>query len=162
MLKRLLLMKQIPLSPNFARLAMRIVIFGTLFLKHGTEKLFSFHAMTQTFVAHNLDPVHIGPIPSLLFATFADGICTFLIMIGLATRLAATILFINVFVVWSLMEHFAFFGHNADHAELVVLYLGGCLMMIFGGAGRFSVDALLDRTESESSETAGRTSMARA
>jgi putative oxidoreductase len=148
-LKRFLLLKQIPLSPNFGRLCLRIVLFGSLFIKHGAEKIFTFGAMEQTFVAHHLDPLHIGPIPSLLYAAFADGICTLLLVFGLFTRWAALILFWNLLVVWAFVEHFMFLGHSADHGELIVLYLGGCLALFFSGAGKFSLDALLDRSSTE-------------
>src|SRR6516225_980970 len=100
-------MKQFPLNPNFGRLCLRVVCFLTLFLKHGTEKIFTFGAMEQTFAAHNLDPLHIGPVPSLVFAALADGICTLLLVVGLATRWAALITFVNVFVAWALVHHFA-------------------------------------------------------
>lgn len=141
MLKRLLLLKQMPMHPNFARLCLRIVVFLPLFLKHGVEKLFTFGAMAQRFP----DPLHIGAVPSLMFATLADGICTLLIIVGLATRLASAIMFINLFAAWTLVHHFALLGKGNDHGELVVLYLGACLMMFFGGAGKYSVDALIDR-----------------
>ena len=162
MLKRILLLKQIPLSPNFARLALRVVLFVTLFIKHGAEKIFTFSAMIDTFKAHNLDPLHIGPVPSLVYAALADGICTLLLVVGLATRWAAAILFINLFVVWAFVEHFLLLGHNADHGELVVLYLGGCLALFFGGAGKFSLDALLDRAGAEEKKPSSAEKMARA
>jgi putative oxidoreductase len=148
-LKRFLFLKQIPLSPNFARLALRVVFFGSLFVKHGAEKLFSFGAMQQTFVAHNLDPLHIGAIPSLLIATMADGICSLLLVFGLFTRWAALFLFGNIFVAWALVHHFQFLGPNTDHGEMIVLYLGGCIALFFSGAGKFSLDALFDRTGSD-------------
>ena len=145
MFKRLLLLKQIPLSPNFGRLALRIIVFGSLFVKHGTEKLFSFGHMALTFP----DPLHIGVIPSLAFATLSDGICTLLLLAGLATRWAALILFINLFVAWVFQHHFLFLGKGADHGELIVLYLGVSIALFFGGAGKFSIDALLDRPEKQ-------------
>ena len=142
MFKRLLLLKQIPLSSNLGQLALRIIVFGTLFLNHGTEKLFTFNAMSQNFA----DPLHIGAIPSLAFATLSDGICTLLVLAGLATRWAALIMFINLFVAFG-FHHFLFIGKSAVHGEVIVLYLGASIALFFGGAGKFSVDALLDRPE---------------
>jgi hypothetical protein len=40
-------------------LALRIVIPGSLILKHGIEKVFTFSTMAQHFP----DPIHIGPVP---------------------------------------------------------------------------------------------------
>lgn len=143
MVKRFLFLKPIPVCPNFGRLALRVILYGSLFLKHGTEKLFTFHQMAQHFP----DPLHIGVIPSLLFATLCDGICTLLIVFGLFTRWASFLLFVNVFVAWAFVHHFQFFGRNADHGELIVLYLGGCVALFFLGAGKISLDALLDKAE---------------
>ena len=161
-MKRFLLMKQIPLDPNLGRLCLRVVCFLTLFLKHGTEKIFTFGAMEQTFAAHNLDPLHIGPVPSLVFAALADGICTLLLVVGLATRWAALITFVNVFVAWALVHHFALLGKGQDHGELMVLYLGACLMLFFGGAGKYSVDALIDDAREEKKPASSPATMARA
>lgn len=142
MVKRLLLLKNIPLSPDFGLLSLRVIVFLPLFIKHGTEKLFGFGAMAQHFP----DPLHIGPVASLAFATLADGICSLLLIVGLGTRWAALISFINIFVAWSLVHHFLLFGKNSDHGELIVLYLAACVALFFTGAGRFSIDALLDRS----------------
>ena len=146
MFKRLLLMKQVPLNADFARLCLRLVCFLTLFVKHGTEKIFTFGAMAQHFP----DPLHIGSVPSLVCAMIGDSICSLLLVVGLATRWAALISFINISVAWAFVHHFALLGKNNDHGELIVLYLGALLMLFFGGAGRYSVDALLDPPGSES------------
>jgi len=113
-----------------------------LFLKHGTEKIFTFGAMS----AHFPDPLHVGAVPTLAFAMISDGICSLLIVIGLATRWAALISFVNIFLAWSLVHHFALKGPGNDHGEMIVLYLGACLMLFFGGAGKYSVDALIERS----------------
>jgi putative oxidoreductase len=112
-----------------------------LFLKHGTEKLFRFHFMA----GHFPDPLHIGVIPSLLFATLSDGICTLLLMMGLATRWAALVIFINLFVALAFVHHFAIFGPQGDHGEIMMLYLGAMLTLFLAGGGKYSVDAALDK-----------------
>src|SRR6516162_5295899 len=108
MFKRFLLLKQLPLSPNFGRLVLRLVAFAPLFLKHGTEKLFTFGPTLQHFndPQRIIDPLHIGTLPTLIIATIADGICSLLIIFGLATRWASMFLFCNLFVVWSFMDYF--------------------------------------------------------
>lgn len=150
MLKRLILLKQLPRSTDFGLLSLRVIVFLSLFLKHGTEKLFGFSRMAQ----HAPNPLHIGAVPSLLYATLADGICSLLIVAGLGTRWAALISFVNIFVAWAFVHHFLFFGKGSDHGELIVLYLAACIALFFAGAGRFSVDALLERSESEDRATA--------
>ena len=142
LLKRLLLMKQMPFSPDYALLWLRVGCFTTLFLKHGLQKLSHYPGNMHSF----FDPLHIGPLPSLLFATLSDSICSLLIIAGLATRWSALVVFVNIFVAWAFQQHFLFFAHDAAHGELMVLYLVVSLMLFIGGAGRFSFDALLDRS----------------
>lgn len=141
MIRRILLMKGVALHRDCGLLALRLFTALPLFLKHGTEKLLRFHHMASHFP----DPLHIGPVASLLFATLSDGICTVLLMLGLATRWAALIIFINVGVAFAFVHHFVIFGPQGDHGELIVLYLGAMLALLLSGAGKYSVDARLDR-----------------
>jgi len=138
-MKRFLTLGFIPFRVDCGLLVLRIGICLSLFFKHGTEKLFHFSQMA----AHFPDPLHIGPVPSLSYAMLGDGICTLLIIAGLATRWAALISFINIFVAWAFVHHFIFFGRGADHGELIVLYLVGLLAIFVAGPGRYSVDARL-------------------
>ncbi len=139
MLSRFLRLDFLPRSQDCGLLALRLGVAIPLFLKHGTEKLFRFHAIA----AHFPDPIHIGVLPSLIFATIADGICMPLLMIGLAARWAALWSFINLFVALAFVHHFAVFGPRGDHGELIVLYLAAMLALLIAGPGRYSVDARL-------------------
>ncbi len=120
-------------------LLLRLFFGGALFLKHGWEKPTHFAQMA----AHFPDPIHIGPVPSLVIALVSDSVCTLLIVLGLATRWAALFAFGNILVAWALVHHFQFFGHGSDHGELCVLYLGAFLTLVLTGAGRYSLDAKL-------------------
>jgi putative oxidoreductase len=124
-------------------LLLRIAVPGTLLLKHGLEKVFTFSSMAQHFP----DPVHIGPVPSLVISLLGDMICSLLIIVGLGTRWAALFNFLNIFVAWALVHHFQFFGHAAEHGELIVLYLGVMIALTFTGAGRFSLDHVIARSD---------------
>ena len=137
MLRRILRLDFVPHSQDLGLLALRLLIPIPLFLKHGTEKLFRFHAMAQHFP----DPLHIGVLPSLIFAMIADGICMPLLMLGLATRWAALWSFINLFVAWAFVHHFLFFGPGSDHGELIVLYMGAMITLFLAGPGKYSIDA---------------------
>ena len=129
----------IPVANDLALLVLRITMGGGIFLKDGLEKIIGFSHMA----AHFPDPVHIGPVPSLVFALFSDAICSLLILFGLATRLAALVVVINLTVAFSLVHKFAFFGpHNG---ELAFVYIGGCLALVLAGGGRFSLDRALTR-----------------
>jgi putative oxidoreductase len=91
---------------------------------------------------HFPDPIHIGATSSFLFAFLSDSICSVLIIFGLATRWAALIAAINVFVAWTFIRYFQFFGQGSDHRELIVLYLAILLALIFTGPGKYSLDNL--------------------
>jgi putative oxidoreductase len=114
-------------------LLLRIFLGVSLFLRHGLEKLTNFSHMAHHFP----DPIHIGSHTSLVFALISDGICSILIVLGLGTRIAALIVAVNLAVAFYFVHHYAFF---TDHGELMILYIGGALALLFAGAGRFSVD----------------------
>jgi putative oxidoreductase len=140
-MRNLLQITAIPTNSNAGLLALRLAGVVPLLLKHGLEKIFTFSAMA----AHFPDPLHIGAAPSLFFAMLSDSICTVLIILGLATRWAALIACVNIAVAWAFVHHFAFFGRGADHGELIVLYLAILLTLFLSGAGKYSVDAFLER-----------------
>lgn len=121
---------------DLALLILRVWIGFSLFLGHGLEKLMHFSRMA----AHFPDPIHIGAVPSLAFALLSDGICSVLVIFGIATRWAALIIVINLSVVFSLVHKFTFFGPRGG--ELPFVYLGCFLALVFAGGGRFSVDAM--------------------
>ncbi len=133
-----------PVRYDWGLLLLRVWVFLSLFAKHGFEKLSNQGNIAFTF---RDDPIHIGKFPSFLFAAFTDGICTLLIALGLGTRWAATAMFINLFVAWSLVTHFDYFKHTVaslgNHGEVIVLYMGASLVVAIAGAGRFSLDRKL-------------------
>ena len=148
MFKRLLVLKKVPINPDLARLALRVLVFLPLFMKHGTEKLFTFHQMAQNF----LDPIGIGPVPTLFIAMIADGICSLLIVLGLGTRWAALYSLCNLFVAWATPPHnFALLSHTPAGAagEAIFLYMSACVVLFIGGAGKFSLDALIEGAADE-------------
>ena len=141
MFRRLLLFKFFPAKTDSGLLVLRLIAGLSLFLKHGTEKLFGFSQMIALFPGRPT----IGMILLLLFATLSDGICSLLVILGLATRWAALIIFINILGAWAVFHHFLFFGRQADHGELIVLYLAASLALFLAGPGKYSVDAWLDK-----------------
>ena len=122
-------------------LALRITVASPLLIKHGLEKVFMFSAMAQHFP----DPIHIGPVASLVVAMVADFVCTILLVVGLATRWAALFSLGNLLVAWAFVHHFVFFGEEGGHGELIVVYMGVMLALALAGAGRYSLDYALTR-----------------
>jgi putative oxidoreductase len=141
MLQRILKLDFIPSSKDAGLLVLRVALCTSLFLKHGSEKIFNFSQMATHFP----DPLHIGASTGLVFAMIGDSICSLLIVVGFATRWASLIAFTNIFIAWALVHHFLFFGHDADHGEIIVLYLAGLLNLFVAGAGKYSVDSLLNK-----------------
>lgn len=120
-------------ATNFGLLVMRIFFGINLFLRHGLEKITHFSRMA----AHFPDPIHIGSHASLIFALISDAVCSLLVTFGLGTRVAAFIVFVDISTAFYLVHHHPFFN---SHGELLLLYIGGFLALVFTGAGRFSMD----------------------
>jgi putative oxidoreductase len=121
-------------SPDLALLVLRVGLGVALFLAHGLEKIVHFSSMA----GHFPDPVHIGPVPSLMFALLSDAICSLLALFGVAARLAALIIAINTGVAFALVHHFHFTGPGAG--EMPWIYMTGYLAIFLAGPGRFSID----------------------
>ncbi len=142
MLKRLLF-NPFSAKTDCGLLVLRLSTGLPLFFKHGTEKLFGFSHMA----AHFPNPFHVGAVPSLLFATLSDGICSLLLVLGLVTRWSALVIFVNIFAAWSLVHHFAFTGPQGGHGELIVLYLGAALTLFLAGPGKYSLDGRIAKID---------------
>ena len=116
------------------------VSFGlSLFIKHGFEKITGFGRMLQGFP----DPFHIGIPLSLSIATASDVVAAVFLIVGFTTRPSAFFVACNILVAWLFVHHGMFFGKDADHGEVCVLYTCGFLAVLLCGPGRYSVDALL-------------------
>lgn len=122
-------------NQDLGLLALRLIVPTSLFLKHGLEKFQHFQAMS----AHFPNPLHIGPVPSLIFALIADGICMPLLALGVLGRPAALWELINLFVAWAFIHHFQFFGRGSDHGELVFAYMSVMLTLFIAGPGKYSL-----------------------
>lgn len=136
-MKKYLQLSFIPASIDFGLLTLRVWMGVSLFVRHGIEKLFGFNGM----LSHFPDPIHIGPVPSLIWATLADGICSILVIVGLFTRLGSAVIVINLLVVFGVLHGFSFME---GHAQLVYVYLGGYLAIFFAGPGKYSIDRRLN------------------
>lgn len=121
-----------------------IVIFivrlfvGFAMLSHGFPKL-------QTLIDGGeiqfYDFLGLGPKVSLVLTVFAEFVCSIFIILGLFTRVAAGFLIFTMAVA-------AFFVHGADpfdKRELSLLYLSVFLMIITFGAGKISVDYMIEK-----------------
>jgi len=109
---------------------------GVLMIHHGQEKLADPQQFANTYVAS----LHL-PFP--LFFAYAAGfselIGSWLVILGFLTPLGA--LALTATMATAAYQHILTAGLNIYVLELVVLYLGGSLALLFNGPGRFSFDA---------------------
>ena len=139
---------------SFGLLLLRLTI-GALMIHHGQEKLADPQQFAGTYVAS----LHL-PFP--LFFAYAAGfselIGSWLVILGLMTPLGALALSGTMTV--AAYQHISTAGFNIYVLELVLLYLGGSLALLFNGPGRFSFDAgivpaLLDDTSLSAASEGG-------
>jgi putative oxidoreductase len=109
---------------------------GGLMIHHGQEKLADPQQFANTYVAS----LHL-PFP--LFFAYAAGfselIGSWLVILGLLTPVGA--LALSSTMAMAAYQHISTAGFNIYVLELVLLYLGGSLALLFNGPGRFSFDA---------------------
>ena len=99
----------------------------TLFYFHGLEKVTGYNTMVE----HFRNPLGLGTHFTLAYALVADAVCSTLILLGIFTRPAAVILFVNVLVA-------LVFIHPWE--ERLLLYNAFFAMVVFTGPGRYSLD----------------------
>jgi putative oxidoreductase len=133
-MKKLITLGFLPQSYDLALLVLRVWVGLSLFLRHGVEKIANFSDMASHFP----DPIHIGPHWTLVIALFSDAVCSILVILGFATRLAALYIVLIVGSAFALVHHFALSGPHSG--ELPYVYVGVALAIFLAGPGRFSLD----------------------
>ena len=140
------------ISVSIGLLILRLGIGGYL-ITHGWGKL-------QMLIAGGAekfgDPIGLGSTVSLALVTTSEFLCALLIILGLATRLAAVPVVISMsvaaFVIhagdpWTMEAAAnAFFGGASKtwfSKEPALLYLIPFLSLVFTGGGKFSLDGLI-------------------
>jgi putative oxidoreductase len=129
-----------PTLTDIGLLILRIAFGGMLLVGHGWGKLQAYPGNAETFG----DPIGLGSHMSVLGAIFAEVVCSALVIIGLATRLAALV-HVFMFSVAAFIVHQndpLFMGGGAAK-EPALLYLFAFLALVFLGPGRVSIDYLL-------------------
>lgn len=118
-------------------LVLRLCI-GTLLIHHGYEKLDNIENFADAFVR----PLHL-PFPIFLsyIAAFSEVVGSWALITGFGTRIGALAIFgtMTIAIYHALMTA----GFNIYLLELLGLYWGGVLCILFNGPGMFSVDHLI-------------------
>ncbi|AMQ00060.1 DoxX family protein [Pedobacter cryoconitis] len=127
---------------DFVLLILRISIAG-LMLSHGIPKLEMLLAGGEIKF---MDPIGLGDTATLALAVFAEVICSVLILLGLAVRLAVLPLMITMLI--------AIFVAHGDEGlsekELAIHYLLTYIVLLFAGGGRLSIDSLISQKSAKS------------
>jgi len=109
-------------------------------LVHGVPKLMKFFANEPVKFA---DPIGIGQFATLLLTVFSEVICSFLIFIGLATRLAVIPLIITMLVAALIVHSGDSFGNKEASLQYLLVYI----TLFVLGSGKYSSDALLFKND---------------
>jgi len=121
---------------NIAVLVIRVTFGAMLLINHGIDKLKHFAEKQSSFP----DPFHLGHMPSLMLALFAEVFCTVFLILGLFTRLMAIPVVINFAVIVFVVNK----GY-AGPAETGVLYLAGFFSILLMGPGKYSIDGAMGK-----------------
>jgi len=119
-------------ATDYALLFFRVAL-AIMMLVHGVPKLMTFFGDAEIQFA---DPIGLGMTASLALAVFAEVICSILLLVGLATRLASIPLLITMLVAVLIV-------HVPDgwaRQELPTLYAICYVVLILTGPGKYSLD----------------------
>lgn len=131
-------------------LVLRLSIASMMLFGHGLQKLLTFPEKMADFP----DPLGVGSTTSLALAVFGEFFASIFIALGLFTR-AMAVPFLITMLVAALIVHA---DDPWQRKEFALLYAVPALALIFTGAGRLSIDALIvkrfnsDRTPRRTSE----------
>lgn len=120
---------------HFLLLVTRLAIAGFM-LAHGLPKL---SGLIGPGPIQFGDPIGIGTTASLVLTVFAEVICSVLLILGLATRLATIPLIVTMLVAILVV-------HAADAfsvKELAFHYLLVYVFLLIAGSGKYSIDHLI-------------------
>ena len=114
------------------------LLVGFAMISHGFPKL---QMLIEGGDIQFFDFIGLGPKITLGLTVFAEFVCSIFIILGLFTRVAAG------FLVFTMMIA-AFVVHGSDHfdkREMSLLYLSIYLIIISLGAGKISVDHMIEK-----------------
>ena len=105
-----------------------------MLLNHGLGKLMGFTDKMDSFP----DFFGIGHTASLALAVFGEVVCSALMTLGWYTRFAALGLSITMGVAFFMAHGAKLSGEGSG--ELAFIYLAAFVVILFTGAGKFSID----------------------
>lgn len=135
MIKKIIAPENDSTLTSLGLLILRLWLGLGMFINHGCDKLAHFE-----YAGMFPDPLGVGVTPGLAFVTFAETVGAVLLALGLFTRFAATTLVVDLAIAVFMTHHRA-----GGAGELALVYLAGCIALLFAGGGKFSADFALFR-----------------
>jgi len=132
---KFLQLRFLPTSVNLALLVLRVWFALPLLTLHGWSKLTGFAERSHRFA----DPYGLGSPASLALVVFGEVFCSVLLVVGLCTRLAATVCGIVMATAFVHAHGMRFTGQG--NGELPFIFLGAFVALLLAGGGRYSIDA---------------------
>jgi putative oxidoreductase len=128
------------LPGNFGHMALLIfrVLVACLLLTHGFPKL---QKLLSGDEIQFMDPYGLGVTTSFVLVVFAEFVCSILVILGLATRLAT----IPIIIAMATAVIFAHANDPFGVKEKPLLFLVCFAFILIIGAGKYSVDNSLRR-----------------
>jgi putative oxidoreductase len=126
-----------PIFRDIILLIVRVFI-GFSMLSHGFPKL---QMLLEGGKIEFYDFLGLGPQISLILTIIAEFVCSILVILGLFTRVALGFLIFTMVIA-------AFVVHGADpfeKREMALIYLSAYLLLMTFGAGRFSIDHMIEK-----------------
>lgn len=126
-----------PIFRDIILLIVRVFI-GFAMLSHGFPKL---QMLLEGGKIEFYDFLGLGPQISLILTIVAEFVCSILLILGLFTRIALGFLIFTMVIA-------AFVVHGADpfeKRELAFIYLSVYLLLMAYGAGKISVDHMIEK-----------------
>ena len=117
---------------HIALLILRISFGISMLIGHGIPKLNKIVAGDLGFA----DPIGLGPEMSLYLITFAEFLCSILLILGSFTRLSLIPLMIAMFVAAFVVNA----GASFVEMEKAIMYLAGFTVIMITGPGKYSFD----------------------
>lgn len=130
-------LKSNPIYIDIVLLIVRLFI-GFAMLSHGFPKL---QMLLEGGDIQFFDFLGLGPKISLGLTVFAEFVCSIFLILGLFTRIAVGFLIFTMIIA-------GFVVHGADpfdKKEMSLLYLAIYLLILVLGAGRFSIDGMIEK-----------------
>lgn len=121
-------------SVSLMLLVLRL-LFGGLMLWHGVTKIENFDGLVGVFP----NPLGLGSRLSLYLAIFAEVFCAAAVIVGAFFRLALLPLIFSMCVAMVVVHN----GQSFAAKELALIFLVMYVVLLFMGAGRFSLDNII-------------------